>query len=113
MKRATPRDRRLQRERAERNRPCEPLAVHPDRLAPDGSYGVPDFVTRGTYIDKPFICADCGVRENWRASQQRWWYEVAKGGVWTTAMRCRACRRRERERRENARRVHLKGLKPT
>ncbi len=79
-------------------------------LAPDGSYSVPDFVTRGYYVERPFTCQDCGKAEVWTATQQRWWYEVAKGGVWTTARRCRPCRRQERERRDEARRVHLEGL---
>lgn len=79
-------------------------------LAPDGSYSVPDFVTRGYYVDCPFVCQDCGKAEVWTATQQKWWYEVAKGSVWTTARRCHPCRRQERERRDEARRVHLEGL---
>ena len=79
-------------------------------LAPHNSYFDPDFVTRGFYADQPFICMDCGKAEVWRARQQKWWYEVAKGDVFTIARRCRACRRRERERREAARRVHQEGL---
>ena len=79
-------------------------------LAPDNSYGAPDFVQRGYYIDHPFACQDCGITAVWTASQQQWWYEVAKGSVWTTAIRCRPCRVRERERRQTARRLHLEGL---
>ncbi|TWT77862.1 hypothetical protein Pla123a_16600 [Posidoniimonas polymericola] len=86
------------------------LAVDRGRLAPDNSYGVPNFVARGYYLNLPFACKDCGKQEVWNARQQKWWYEVAKGGVWTTAVRCRPCRRQERERREEARRVHLDGL---
>ncbi len=78
-------------------------------LAPDNSYGQPDFVTRGFYLDQPFACRDCGKLEVWRATQQKWWYEVAKGGVWTTATRCRPCRRRERERIAEARRASEAG----
>lgn len=48
-------------------------------LAPDNSYGVPEFVTRGTYRDQPFRCQDCGRAEMWTAAQQKWWYETAKG----------------------------------
>jgi len=84
--------------------------VNTTALAPDGSYDVPDFVRRGYYVNRPFVCKDCGKAEVWTASQQKWWYEVAKGGVWTTASRCRPCRRKERERRDEARRVHLEGL---
>ena len=86
------------------------VRVNPERLAPDASYGAPDFVERGYYVDLPFECIDCGRREVWRATQQKWWYEVARGGAWTTARRCRSCRRRERERRAEARRTHLEGI---
>ena len=79
-------------------------------LAPYNSYGVPPFVDRGYYLDAPFTCAQCGSEEVWRATQQTWWYEVAKGNVESRAKLCRACRRRERERRAEARRVHLEGL---
>lgn len=75
------------------------VAVDRGALSPDGSYGVPAFVERGYYVDIPFECRDCGADQIWTASQQKWWYEVAKGGVWTTATRCRACRRRERAQR--------------
>ena len=71
-------------------------------LRPDGSYGFPDYVERGYYLDKLFTCKDCGKQEVWTATQQKWWYETAKGGVWTMATRCRLCRRRERERRERS-----------
>ncbi len=86
------------------------VGVDKTALAPDGSYSIPEFVQRSYYIDQPFICKDCGKAEVWAASQQKWWYEVAKGGVWTMARRCRPCRRKERERQEEARRVHLEGL---
>ncbi len=85
--------------------PCNPV-----NLAPYNSYGTPAFVERGYYSDLPFRCIDCGTEEIWRATQQKWWYEVAKGSVESSANRCRACRRRERERRAEARRVHLEGL---
>ncbi len=79
-------------------------------LGSNNSYGFPDYVTRGYYLDKPFICKDCGKPEIWAATQQKWWYESAKGDMWTTATRCRACRRRERERKAEARRVQLEGV---
>jgi len=84
--------------------------VNTTLLRPDNSYGFPDYVERGYYLDRPFTCKDCGKQEVWTATQQKWWYEAAKGGVWTTATRCRLCRRRERERRNEARRVHLEGV---
>ena len=60
------------------------------------SYGVPDFVTRGCYVDRPFRCRDCGSQEVWTAAQQKWWYETAHGSLYTTAVRCRACRQARR-----------------
>jgi hypothetical protein len=86
------------------------VLVNREALAPHNSYGEPEFVTRGFYADQPFECVDCGKAEIWTAEQQKWWYEVAKGNAFTAARRCRACRRRERERRAEARRVHLEGL---
>ena len=62
-----------------------------DRLAPDNSFETPDFVARGFYVDRTFTCVDCVSEHTWTATQQKWWYEVAKGSVWTCAKRCRAC----------------------
>lgn len=90
-------------------RPSGAIAVTPALLCPTNSYGVPDFVRRGYYQDLPFRCKDCGKAEIWTAERQRWWYEAAHGDVWTTAVRCRACRQRERTRKAEARRVHLEG----
>lgn len=84
--------------------------VNPLLLAANNSYGWPDFVERGFYVDKPFVCADCGKKEIWTATQQKWWYEVAKGYVDSTAKRCRPCRIKERDRRNAARKTHLDGL---
>jgi hypothetical protein len=86
------------------------VAVDTSQLAPDGSYNRPDFVERGYYVDQPFTCQSCGVEQVWTAAQQKWWYEVAKGGVWTTARLCRPCRKTERSRREETRRVQEQGL---
>lgn len=85
--------------------PCNPAL-----LAPYNSYGQPQFVWYGFYEDQPFDCVGCGKQEVWTATQQKWWYEVAKGDVNTGASRCRNCRRKERERVAEARRVHLEGL---
>jgi hypothetical protein len=88
-----------------RTAPCNPEA-----LAPYNSYGVPPFVARGYYVDTGFACSGCQKEEVWRATQQKWWYEVAKGNVESRAKLCRACRRVERERRAEARRIHLDGV---
>ncbi|WP_456797934.1 zinc-ribbon domain containing protein [Bradyrhizobium sp. USDA 4473] len=86
------------------------VAVLTSALAPSNSYSTPDFVLRGTYRPEPFVCKDCGVAEVWTPLQQKWWYETAKGDVFTKAVRCRACRTKERARKSAARRVHLDGL---
>jgi hypothetical protein len=62
-----------------------------------GTFDMPDFVERGFYVDAPFTCKDCGKAEVWTATQQKWWYEVARGDIATRAVRCRPCRRRHRE----------------
>ena len=84
--------------------PCDP-----SRLAADNSYGVPDFVWRGCYVDVEFRCVDCGAEGVWTAERQKWWYEEAKGGVWTRANRCRACRAKRRAAREAARAASIAG----
>ena len=86
------------------------VLVNASLLRPTNSYGIPDFVDRGYYVDRPFDCKDCGKPQVWTATQQKWWYESAKGDVWTMAVRCRACRRREQSRKAEARAVHFKGV---
>jgi len=93
-----------------RNTSYRLIPVNEKLLAPNNSYGVPDFVRRGYYTDRAFRCVDCGAEEVWTGTQQKWWYEVAKGFVYSSAVRCRACRRKARARRDEARRVHLAGL---
>lgn len=82
---------------------------NPQRLRESCGYP-PEFAQRGFYIDTAFDCVDCGKQEIWRATQQKWWYEVARGAVESCAIRCRACRQRDRARAAEARRVHLQGL---
>src|SRR5262245_41297166 len=84
--------------------------VNEDVLASYKSYGAPDYVMRGYYLDLSFRCQGCGKEEIWTAAQQKWWYEVAKGYVYSSAKLCRACRKKEQARRAEARRVHLEGV---
>jgi hypothetical protein len=103
--------RKLRREaRRDTRTPAGLVPVNVKALAPNNSYGVPRFVERGYYEDLPFACSSCGSKEIWRAAQQKWWYEVAKGYVYSNAKLCRTCRRRERARRAEARRIHLEGI---
>jgi hypothetical protein len=46
--------------------PCNPENLN--RLS---SYGAPDFVHRGYYLDVLFRCASCQEQEVWRATQQK------------------------------------------
>ncbi len=69
-----------------------------------------DFVKRRYYLDRPFTCAGCNSQEVWTALQQKWWYEVAQGSIYSTAKFCRTCRRQEQARRTEARRIHLEGI---
>lgn len=62
------------------------------------------------YLDKAFTCIDCGSEEVWTGKQQKWWYEVAKGNINATAVRCRPCRKIKQKIKAEARKVHLEGL---
>ena len=86
------------------------VAVNTSNLRLTNSCGTPEFVARGYYVDFPFKCKDCGGSEVWLPKQQRWWYEIAKGDVWTVATRCRPCRRRESARRTSAREIAEAGM---
>ena len=66
---------------------------------------IPDY-----YRDRWFTCIDCGKSDLWTAKQQKRWYEEQGGKIESIAIRCRACRQKERARREIARKVHLEGL---
>jgi len=59
---------------------------------PQGTWSQPLF-----YRDITFHCKDCRKHEMWSATQQRWYYEIAKGSLLFQATRCRACRKKHRE----------------
>jgi hypothetical protein len=96
--------------RARRDLAKRHVLVNPANLRANNSYGTPEFVKRGYYVDMPFRCKSCGASQVWTENQQKWWYESAKGDVWTVAVLCRACRRREQARRTVARAIHMAGL---
>ena len=60
------------------------------------TYGSP----KTFYVDVAFRCQDCGVDEVWTAKQQKWFYEVAKGPLHATAVRCRDCRNKRKDQKE-------------
>lgn len=83
------------------------VPVDKKKLNLGNSYGTPpDF-----YRDIDFICVDCGSSETWLAEQQKWWYEEAGGYYFSTAVRCRSCRQKERARKAEITRAQLAGLK--
>lgn len=56
------------------------------------------------YVDKEFMCKLCGEYEIWPVKRQKWWYEIAKGALETTAVLCRSCRdKKKAERNEQNR----------
>jgi hypothetical protein len=83
--------RRLAEEEAAARRrvPADPTQL----VIPSNSY----FCPPQFYDDVTFTCVDCGADEVWKAADQKWWYEVAKGSIYSTAILCRACRKARRE----------------
>ena len=68
--------------------PVDPasLPLFPDVLRErDGSF-------RDFFEDVEFTCRDCGDRHVWTAADQKWWFEVAGGSPYSTAVRCVTCR---------------------
>ena len=62
------------------------------KLAHINTYGsLPEY-----YLDRPFACRTCGKREIWKARDQKWYYEEAKGHIDATAVECHACRKKRK-----------------
>jgi hypothetical protein len=64
------------------------VAADISQQAPHTSWGAIPLL----YEDVRFTCIDCGREEIWTAEQQKWWYETAKGNIFSTAIRCSTCR---------------------
>lgn len=71
--------------------PRDAIEADPSQQAPNNSYS-----SKTYYQDYEFNCVDCGIPQVWTAEQQQWWYEVAKGPIFSVAVRCRACRKASR-----------------
>ncbi len=68
--------------------PSSVVADH-NQLSHINTYGsLPDY-----YIDQPFSCRQCGKKEIWKAAEQKWYYEEAKGHIAGIAVECHACRK--------------------
>lgn len=73
--------------RQQKNHPSA-LASDTNKLSHINTYGsLPEF-----YLDRPFTCRRCGKREIWKAADQKWYYEEAKGHIDAFAVECHACR---------------------
>ncbi|MEX0344276.1 MAG: zinc-ribbon domain containing protein [Rhizobiaceae bacterium] len=93
-------------EAAEARPPVGAIAADHQQLDHNNTYGpLPAF-----YVDLAFVCAGCGSDELWTAKQQKWWYEIAKGDINSTAKYCRQCRNLRRQQRNSARAEHIRGL---
>lgn len=70
------------------------ILADPSRLKHINTYGaLPEY-----YIDQPFTCRVCGKREIWKAADQKWYYEEAKGHIDAKAVECHACRMAKKRR---------------
>lgn len=105
VKAAAKKVQRLQHEQTQKILPVNVVACDANALGVYNSYGVPAFVERGYYVDTAFTCKDCGKQEIWTAAQQKWWYEIAKGYVYSFAVRCRECRKLKRAQKQQAKRL--------
>ena len=84
----------------QQNHPSAVPADH-SKLSHINTYGS----LREFYLDQPFTCRKCGKREIWKAKDQKWYYEEAKGHIDARAVECYDCRtanKRARGRNDNA-----------
>ena len=92
-KRRVPRYQQEESEGKSQTLPPGRVAADVSQHAPHNSYGpVPLY-----YEDKEFRCIVCRQVKVWTAEEQKWWYEVAKGPIYSTAVRCSACRKQRDE----------------
>ena len=80
--------------------PLSAISANHAELAHNNTYGPLPFY----YVDKSFLCKDCGSHEVWKAKQQKWWYEIVKGDINSRAVRCSLCRKVEQARIEDQKR---------
>ena len=79
------------RPQQQKNHPSA-VPADPEKLTHVNTYGeLPEY-----YIDRPFVCRQCGKRQIWKARDQKWYYEEAGGHIDARAVECRDCRRQKR-----------------
>ena len=76
-------------------RKTHPSAIpsDPSKLAHINTYGA----LREYYIDQPFTCRKCGKHQIWKAKDQKWYYEEAKGHIDAKAVECHECRKHKQQ----------------
>ncbi|MDX1929720.1 MAG: zinc-ribbon domain containing protein [Pirellulaceae bacterium] len=80
----------------QKNHPTS-LEVDYEKLDHVRTYGIlPDY-----YIDRPFTCRKCGKRQIWKAKDQKWYYEEAKGNISAIAVECHECRKAKKQSNQN------------
>lgn len=87
------RQHKKKKNRLPRGMPEGAIAADLSKQVPNNSYDPPPL----WYVDKEFVCVQCGTDETWTAAQQKWYYEEAKGTLYAIAKRCCACRLKIRE----------------
>jgi hypothetical protein len=76
----------------QKNHPSAVAADH-SKLSHINTYGsLPEF-----YLDRPLTCRRCGKREIWKANDQKWYYEEAKGHIDAVGVECHACRKAKKQ----------------
>jgi len=76
----------------QKNHPSAVPANH-SKLSHINTYGsLPEF-----YLDTPFTCRKCGKIEIWKAADQKWYYEEAKGHIDARAVECHDCRQAKKQ----------------
>lgn len=67
------------------------------------------------YIERPFICEDCGARSVFTPKEQKHWFENLGFLIWVYPKQCGPCRAKRRARARTSARLaeSLSGLDPT
>lgn len=80
------------KEKASSGIPAGAIPADFTQQVPNHSYSPPP----AYYVDRAYVCVDCGRKVIWTAIQQKWYYEVAKGSLYATAIRCLDCRKKRK-----------------
>jgi hypothetical protein len=99
-KRSSEREHRRLEQLTEQGRLVNGVEIPHDAVVADHSKQVPSHSYMSApdyYVDIQLTCRECGKQELWIAEDQKWYYEVAKGSLYSGAVRCYKCREAVRE----------------